>query len=136
MNTEVIDVKQMQNEKFDWSITKSKKNYHRALCDISISSTQYQGSKYGGIGITFRNNIYELFGEYIQFAVYKNRLLFRTSNPGEGLKLYSGSSKCNNRYIKFKLDDDTLVIKDKFIGDYELQYDNFYELYYIEVKEN
>lgn len=130
------DVRQMQDEKFDWSITKNMKNYHRTACDISIGSIKYGNDKFGGIGITFRNGIYELFGDYIQFAVYKNRMLFRTADTGAGLKLYAGSGKCQNRYIKFKVDDDTRVIKEKFIGDFELKYDTFYELYYIEVKEN
>lgn len=130
----VIDVKRAQDEKFNW-VRGGGKSYHRAKSDVSINCVKSAEKQYGGLSFTFRNDVWQFFGERIEFAVYKNRILFRTAEAGEGLSLFSGSSTCSNKYIKIRVDENTQIIKDKFIGDYELKYDSFYELYYIEKEE-
>lgn len=125
------DIKKAQDEKFNW-ITKSGKNYHRAQSDISINCITYNGKPFNGISFSFRNEVWQFFGERVEFAIYKNRILFRSASNGEGMSFTTGSQKCTNKYFKVKIDENTQILKDKFIGDYELKYDSFYELYYIE----
>ena len=125
------DVKKAQDEKFNW-LSRTGKAYHRAKSDVSINCIKCGGKQYGGLSFTFRNDVWQFFGERVEFAIYKNRILFRTAAPGEGLSLFNGNTTCSNKYFKVRLDKDTQVIKDKFIGDYDLKYDSFYELYYIE----
>lgn len=132
--TKSADVKRAQDEKFNW-ISKSGKSYHRAKSDISINCITYDKKPYAGISFTFRNDVWQFFGERIEFAIYKNRIMFRKANSGEGMAMFSGSDKSPNKYMKIRITEDTQVIKDKFIGDYELKYDNFYELYYVETEE-
>jgi len=131
-NGKQVDVKRAQDEKFSW-INKGSKNYHhRANSDISINCVKNNGKAFSGISFTFRNDVWQFFGENIEFAIYKNRIMFRTAENNCGMKLFSGSSKSDNKYFKVRVNEDTQIIKDKFIGDYELKYDEFYELYYIE----
>lgn len=125
------DVKRAQDEKFDW-ISKNGKNYHVAKSDISINSITYNHTPNAGLSFTFRNDVWQLFGESVEFAIYKNRIMFRTAKKGSGICFTVASSKCPNKYFKLKVDETTKIIRDKFIGDYELKYDSFYELYYIE----
>lgn len=125
-----LEVKKAQDEKFDW--ISSGKKYHRAQSDISINCVKADKSPYGGISFTFRNDVWQFFDGKIEFAIYKNRILFRTATDNGGLTLFSGSNKSNNKYFKIRVTEDTKIIKEQFIGDYELKYDSFYELYYIE----
>ena len=131
-----FDVTRAQDEKFNWISKGANKNYHRANSDVSIVCVKYNGKPYSGVSFTFRNDVWQFFGENIEFAVFKNRVMFRTAKKGEGLQLYKGADNCPNRYIRIRLDDNTNILKEKFIGDYELKYDSFYELYYIEVAED
>jgi hypothetical protein len=132
-NSKKLEVKKAQDEKFDWiNRVAGKKNYHRAYSDISINCITYNKTPFAGLSFTFRNDVWGLFGECVEIAIYKNRILFRTAPAGQGMKLSRGSEKSPNKYFKMKVDGSTQEIKDKFIGDYELKYDSFYELYYIE----
>lgn len=72
--------------------------------------------------------------EYIQVAEFKNRIFFREAEDAKGIKL-SMNKQCDKgtRYAKFYGED----VSARFIpfeGEYELKYDEFYELYYIEKK--
>ena len=129
-NTKSVDVKRAQDEKFQW--ISSSRTYHRAKSDISINCVKMDKTPYGGISFTFRNDVWQFFGEKVEFAVYKNRIMFRTATGTNGMALFSGSNKSPNKYFKVRVTEDTKILKDKFIGDYELKYDSFYELYYIE----
>lgn len=129
-----FDVVRAQDEKFNW-ISKGA-NKRRANFDVSIVCVKYGGKPCAGISFTFRNDVWQFFEGSIEFAIFKNRIMFRTAKKGEGLVLYRGADNCPNRYAKIRLDDSTNILKEKFIGDYELKYDSFYELYYIEVEED
>ena len=131
-NTKTENVKRAQDEKFNWISRGKTKNYHRAASDISINCITYNKTPLAGLSFSFRNDVWQFFGDFVEIAVYKNRIMFRPTNNGHGIKLCKGSTKTPNRYFKVKVDENTQVIKDKFIGDYELKYDAFYELYYIE----
>lgn len=84
-------------------------------------------------GFTFRDGCYKLFTEteYIEVAPYKNRLFFKQSDVKHGLLLATNKScKQDNKYAKLQNELCGLFVE--FEGDYELKYDDFYELYYIE----
>ena len=129
------NLKQMQDEKFDWFGKQNlKKNFSKN--DISLNLIKVGGGKdgksYYGFSITFRNKVWQNFGENIEIATYKNRILFRTSETGLALTKKIGS-KTDNHYCKInRCDDEMMATLKGFIGDYELKYDPFYELYYIE----
>lgn len=131
-NTKELDLKKAQNEKFDWIECSGRGGRRSAQSDISVNCITYNKVARAGISFTFRNDVWQFFGERVEIAIYKNRILFRTATNSTGMQLCSGSAKTPNKYFKMKVDKTTQVIKDKFIGDYELKYDSFYELYYIE----
>ena len=82
--------------------------------------------------MTLRNEAEKLFAddnEYIQICIHKNRMFFRQADSKTGYKLYDNKTvHSKNRYVKFPLHD---VMK-AFVGDYDMKYDDFLELYYIE----
>jgi len=118
--------------KLEW-VTKSKSSYDRDTSkDISVSLSKKKGSpEYTHVSFTFRNDIEKIFlgqVEYVQFCVYKNRIFFRPAESTVGYKLYKASSTCANKYTRFPKFSGAI----EFVGDYELKYDDFLELYYIE----
>lgn len=130
-------IKQMQDEKFNWlGNNTASKNFSQK--DISINLIKTGSLKSGettyGFSIIFRNKVWEKFSNRIEVATYKNRVMFRSTNNERGILLTKKQDNiANNRYAKLtNLDDKTMEIWKQFIGDYELKYDSFYELYYIE----
>ena len=115
--------------KFNW-IGQNTKNYRKAQTDVSISIIR-NGDKANSISFVLRNDVWKNFGERVAIAVYKNRVLFRTDENGAKVDT-RGIKNCTNRYLKFRVDETTERLK-AFVGDYELKYDDFYELYYIEM---
>lgn len=109
-------------DRFDWHgmTGKSKK---KTASDVSINL--HKGEH---IGITFRNGADKKIGERLEVAVYKNRVLFRDSPNGVIMQNKSGKIGKN---VYARINDITEELR-PFIGDYELKYDDFYELYYVE----
>lgn len=126
------NAKEAQDEKFTW-IGANAKNYHRSNDDVSIGVIKNGRDPQGAISFTFRNGCWNNFGKRVEIAIYKNRVMFRTSEKGASLNTRSINNSVN-RYMKLKVDESTEALKD-FRGDYELKYDAFYELFYVE-KEN
>lgn len=131
--------------KFVWfSKTAKRNNGHCCLknCDISISrwnkspkETPAEKKVYR-YGITVRNEAIKALGDYVDVSVYKNRVFFKPCAEGEGYKTsVSSKSGCPNRYFSIGRTAYTYELED-FIGDYELKYDRFYELYYVEKDED
>ena len=116
--------------KMQW--LKKDKSCNRSQKDVSISLNACSTSTTGRvIAITFRNECYELVSDtgYIQAGVYKNRCFFRSTTSSEGYKLScpkAGLKK--SRYCKMP----EMKELANMIGDYELKYDDFLEMYYIE----
>lgn len=95
--------------------------------DVSISLLKAGERCSARFNITLRNGSSEKLGQRIDIAVVKNRMFFR---GGElGYKLYVGQR--TNPMLQITLNDNTKILE-QFVGDYDLQYDEFYELYYIE----
>lgn len=106
--------------------------------DVSISlGKKTKEAEPSLLCVTFRNEVEKLIFdescEYIQFGIHKNRMFFRQSDPSTGYKMYARLKNCKNRYTKFPIEEES----DKnFVGNYELKYDEFLELYYIEKELN
>lgn len=113
-----------------------KKEKGRYLCDKDITiSLQLKArgkteDKGKVICFAFRNDCWELVteNEYIQVGTYKNRLFIRQADKDTGYKISKNNNTCNNRYCKMP---NVESLKD-FIGDYDLKYDDFLEMYYVE----
>ena len=129
-------LKQMQDEKFSW-FSPAKKNGHTfSNEDISINMvTVDKKSGKKGFSLIFRNKCYEKLGKFVEIAIYKNRIFFRETNDN-GLTIRGKKrSPENTHYASINyISEEVERLKD-FIGDYELKHDEFYELYYIEKKE-
>lgn len=130
-------IKQMQDEKFTWFGNNTmSKNFSQK--DISINLIKTGSLKNGkstyGFSIIFRNKTWEKFSNRIEIATYKNRVLFRNSDNERGILLTKkADNTTQNHYAKLtNIDEKTMELFKTFIGDYEMKYDSFYELYYIE----
>ena len=104
--------------------------------DVTIT-VNYDAQSHKGryVGFTFRNDSYKKFAEesaYFELAFFKNRMFFKKSDSAKGL-LLQANRETPNRYAKVQSDN-----ADYFThwgGDYKLQYDEFWDLYYIERKD-
>ena len=124
------DVKRAQDEKFTW-IGQKRGARTRVSSDITVNIIDSASKKgLGAVSITFRNDCWEELGENVEIAIFKNRVLFRQGECGFGWK-NKGNVKTKNHYMRITLTEETKALKN-FVGDYELKYDSFYELYYIE----
>lgn len=122
---------------FQW--TEKPKGYNREMPkDVRISFTPMDKKKYNYDRIAFyfklkaAKDITET--DYIQFCINKNRIYFREADSDLGYKLTKTSSKTDPKmFVRIH----ALSSGDKeFEGSYDLRYDEFLELFYIEkVKE-
>ena len=97
--------------------------------DVSISTNIAKDSRSGkSLCITFRNEVQKLIDDKeinkIAICCTKNRCYFKATSDGYKL-LESG----NRVYTKMFYQDNF----ENFLGDYDLKYDDFLDLYYIEV---
>ncbi len=89
------------------------------------------------VSFTFRNSSYEFFTrtDYFKVGIFKNRLFFTEAKDFDGLLLNKNKETTpNTRYARIASEKEINLFR-PFEGAYELKYDEFYELYYIE-KEN
>ena len=113
-------------------VEKEKKRY---VCDKDITvaiQTKKTGAtkdSHKAVCFSIRNGVEQNITstEYMQICVHKNRIFFREADRDMGYKVYKPSTG-NNRYCKMTL----LDVLACFVGDYDLKYDDFLELYYIE----
>lgn len=81
------------------------------------------------LNFTFRNDALKRMGnpEYLTVCFHKNRVLFKAADASSGYKL--GSNRSVNEYLQIPI----LGVSEKvFIGDYDLKFDDFLELFYVE----
>ena len=99
--------------------------------DVYVSITGYK-SKYHSLNFTFRNKMYEVFnGEYLIFAQLKNRIYFKVADKKEGYHL---TVRGLSAVCKINLHTEEVAELEKFTSnEYALKYDDFYELYYIQL---
>ena len=140
------DVTKLMNEKFVWlgksnSERKCRGGRSDRISDISIKKWSTapkhvpEEERTYRYGFTLRGKSLTVFDDYIDLAIYKNRVLFRVGAPDAGYKLCRAGIKkgsvCPNKYFSVAKTSLTAELED-FIGNYELKHDDFYDLYYIE----
>lgn len=125
----------MNNEvmKLNWIGTKARGSHGGN--DVTIT-TGLQGGhdERPYVNFIFRNGVSKLFSDtdYVLFAKFKNRIFFKAGDSNNGITLSKNKNASEDtRYARIQRAN----INEQFAvyaGDYELKYDEFYELYYIE----
>lgn len=134
---------EMITEKFVWlSTANNSSNRHYTNKDITITECKPKSDSKNRVvryNITLRNKVPMVLGEYVDLAVYKNRIFLKASTQKDGgYKVYGhfntdkdGIKKRTNPFLQVSQNDTTKILSE-FVGDYDLQWDEFLELYYIE----
>lgn len=122
---------QAQDEKFNW-VGRDQMFWSASTADVTIN--QVKGKRKGEdvrYSIIFRGKAHNAFklSEGVQVAVFKNRVMFRESD--KGFKLTVKDTTTPTGYVSVPYSEGTKALGG-FIGDYSLQRDDFYELFYIE----
>lgn len=143
-STPIATIKEMVpniETKFLW-LENDSKNNRSTNCqrDVSIRlaikarDKKTNAVKTWSYCFTLRNETGKKFKfQYVDVAVFKNRLYFRPSSTGQfHINTYklSDKTKCNGNFSIVKTEKNSIL--EKFIGDYDLKYDEIYELFYIE----
>lgn len=103
------------------------------IADKDISVT-FNKSKEGRVSlcVIFRHGIDELIDPEkigrISFCKYMNNCILFSADK-DGYKLFQNSKAKKNKYLKMTVYDGAFK---EYIGDYDLKYDEFLRLYYIE----
>lgn len=102
----------------------------RTLKDITLTVNAK-----GKVALYFRNGAHEKFKDGFVFGIYKNRIVFdRDNGYGYFPKVNDGRRWGAQAQVTSITVSDTEKYKD-WIGDYKLQWDEFYEFWYIEREE-
>lgn len=83
--------------------------------------------------VIFRNGLYKQFdSEYLMFAVLKNRLYFKGTTAGLGYKI---TQKSTSGYMSATLQKEEIAEFEAFAfqRDFSLKYDDFMEMYYVQL---
>lgn len=130
----------MEKMKFEW-VTKKRGTETNGAGDVYVSIVSNTGNYKSGdprkaISFTFRNDTSLLISDtdYFVFAVKKTRIYFAKSDNIRGFKLAGNGGK-NSKYAKTTIEPGREELYTPFLGDHELKYDDFNELYYIEREE-
>lgn len=125
----------MDNSDLHW--VKRTKRVIRSKCkaDVYIRIHNLQKTL-KGIAFNFNKDCKKIVcGEsrYLMFAIFKNRIYFAPSEEGVGYA-FDGERQNRSRLVSKKaiLNTKELDLYSKFIGDYELKYDEARGLWYIE----
>lgn len=115
-----------------WSTPKRKANNMGQKSDVITTITKTKGSKTGkSFNIIFHNEVEKLIDEgglcRMGICRCKNRLFFKSIE--DGYKICS-SEKYHKAVVKIFYEQGDEV----YVGNYDLKYDDFLELYYIEVE--
>ena len=132
------EFKKQMDSNLTWlSATNTTSVRHYSTKDVTISRCAPKSSTSKNKSIrynfTMRNKTSLVLGEWVDIAIYKNRIFFKPSTQqAGGLKMYSHNGKSKtNPFLQVTEKDNTKILSE-FIGDYDMRYDDFYELYYIE----
>lgn len=137
-----------EQERFNWFGKEIHKGYVKSDKDVTIN-TVYKTradkleNKNPYISMSFRNGVRHLFAdnEYALVAVVKNRIFFKESDAEHGLLVRQQKTQAKNAksydngYLRIG-DSNAVESIIPFVGSYDLKWDKFYELYYVEKEEN
>ena len=125
-------------DRMNWMGRAGVKGNNKSSADISISIVYTtMADKMNGVkpkvAFTFRNKSRHAVSEtdYVMIAVVKNRVFFKTSDQNNGFLIGNQSNTKQHGYLRITQAEYVSRLA-PFVGDYELKYDKFYELYYIE----
>ena len=103
-----------------------QRNGRNSQKDVTLSVVR-NGSR---VNIYFRNDTMKMFdGEQVVFGIYKNRIIFEKRY--DGYKITEIEHK-RSTYGSISASVSDINRYKKWIGDYDLKWDEFYEFYYIE----
>lgn len=102
----------------------------RSPADVTITASKRKNQ----LNIYFRNNTAERFRKGLKFGIYKNRIIFEPDEIGYKVCVSDSEQKRNSGHIVATVSDMSKY-KD-WIGDYKLLWDDFYDFWYIERREN
>ena len=112
-------------------------NHGKHGSDIHITTNLTDGKR-DYVNFTFKNDSWKKFAEgseYFEVSFYKNRLFLRKSDAKNGLLILTNKNcKTEIRYAKIQCRETPRLFVG-LDGDYELMHDDFYDLYYIERKD-
>ena len=136
-----------EQKNFNWYGKENRKGHVVSDKDVTVNAVyktrlDKAENKNPHITMTFRNGVRHLVAdtEYSLVAVVKNRIFFKESDAEHGLlvrqqKTQSKDAKSyDNGYLRISNKDAVEAIL-PFVGSYDLKWDKFYELYYIEKEE-
>lgn len=107
----------------------------KKVCDVSVSTGLISNAvSRPYVSFIFRNGSWKFFTDtdFMLVARFKNRIFFKTGDKSDGILLSKNkNTTAETRYARVQRANvnEQFAIYD---GDYELKYDEFYELYYIE----
>lgn len=114
--------------------------YSRGGNDVSVRIMESGGRR--AVHFTFRGDSHKFIAddiEYMEFAVFKNRIFFRKADKQNGYKLaiskQDAERGATSRYCKCYSDELVASCIPYEGKSYDIKYDEFYELYYIEREE-
>ena len=118
-------------ENLEWR--SAEKGRERSNADVSIREVlQDRGRR--SLSFTFRNDVYKLIteNERIEFARNKCVILFRDAKNG-GFKLSApkNNKTQSTKYMKVAMREGD----EELIGDYDLLYEEKFDVYYIDLEE-
>ena len=108
----------------------SRKRNGKSIADITIATMKRANS----INIYFRNGMHELFPDGVIFGIYKNRIVFEP-DKNKGYKVNMRATKKGDIGVVMATVGNIEKYRE-WIGDYRLLWDEFYEFWYIERREN
>ena len=110
---------------FEWLGCGMRKNTSKQ--DVSITKRK------SGYGIIFRNDTYKVFkNDHIEFAFVNDKTIaFRGASGGYRLIAKGSDEKHKSREITVRVSPDKEKLMDSFVGDYSMNYEKTFDLYYI-----
>ena len=114
---------------FNWITNKSGTGNSCSDADLSLTITVENNRNKQRYNFSIRNSFADAFAnKRVQFAIYKNRLMFRFAE--QGYKVTKRDKKVN-AYMCLTATEENEALK-AFAGEHSLKYDEFLEVYYIE----
>lgn len=119
----------------EWVNPRKESAKRSSNMDLSIRTIQagHKGNYCTGISFTLRNGTYKYLGEYVELAICKNRVYFKSVDH-EALHFMNNKAS-DNYYARITVESKTTKILEQFVGDYDLEYDKYLEFYYVEKKD-
>lgn len=119
----------METRTLNWFTKKTAGRGHNSDVYVSVVGETAKDKKVA-VAFSFSNEkIKAIGGDFIAFAIDKNRIYFRSAEESEGYKLSKSKDRSTT---KATITNEQIMMFKAFAGDYELKRDNAIGFYYIE----